>query len=93
MAETYREEHDLLRPSTCSAAIDLLQASPAELQQALKDRHAVELDGAWRTVEKAYMEGLLETALFLSVQQGWSHAALPQQALVEELQANGYDAR
>jgi len=70
-----------------------LQASPAELQQALTDRHAVELDGAWRTVDKSYMESLLETALFLAIQQGWSYTALPQQDLVEGLQANGHDAR
>jgi len=59
----------------------------------LQDRRAVELDGAWRTVDKAYMEGLLETALFLAVQQGWSCTALPQQDLIEGLQANGHDAR
>lgn len=70
-----------------------VQASPAELQQALSDRHAVELDGAWRTVDKSYMESLLETALFLAIQQGWSYKALPQQDLVEGLQANGHDAR
>ncbi|KAL0050702.1 hypothetical protein WJX82_005403 [Trebouxia sp. C0006] len=70
-----------------------VQASPAELQQALTDRHAVELDGAWRTVDKSYMESLLETALFLAIQQGWSYTALPQQDLVEGLQANGHDAR
>jgi len=70
-----------------------LQASPAELQQALTDRHAVELDGAWRTVDKTYMDSLLETALFLAIQQGWSTTALPQQDLIEGLQANGHDAR
>ena len=70
-----------------------MQASPEELRQALQDRHAVELDYAWRIVDKAYMEGLLETALFLAVQQGWSHDALPQQDLVEGLKANGHDAR
>ena len=91
--ETYRREHNLPKPLTDSPASKHLQASRAELHQALKERHAIELDGAWRTVEKVYMEGLLETARFLSVQQGWSHAALPQQDLVEGLQANGYDAR
>ncbi|DBA72212.1 TPA: hypothetical protein ACH3X2_010607 [Trebouxia sp. C0005] len=70
-----------------------VQASPAELQQALTDRHAVELDGAWRTVDKSYMESLLETALFLAIQQGWSYTALSQQDLIEGLQANGHDAR
>lgn len=70
-----------------------MQASPAELRQALQERHAFQLDGAWRTVDKAYMESLLETALFLSVQQGWSHAALPEADLVEGLKANGHDAR
>lgn len=70
-----------------------MQASPAEVRQALQERHAVELDGAWRTVDKAYMHSLLETALFLSVQQGWSHDALPQADLLEGLQANGHDAR
>ena len=39
------------------------------------------------------MESLLETALFLAIQQGWSYKALPQQDLVEGLQANGHDAR
>ncbi|DBB04781.1 TPA: hypothetical protein ACH3X3_010078 [Trebouxia sp. C0006] len=65
------------------------KASPAELQQALTDRHAVELDGAWRTVDKSYMKSLLETALFLAIQLGWSYTALSQQ----DLQANGRDAR
>lgn len=70
-----------------------MQASPAELKQALQARHVVELDGVWRSVDKAYMESLLETALFLAVQQGWSHTALPQTDLVEGLKANGHDAR
>ena len=70
-----------------------MQASPAELHQALKDRQAIELDGCWRKVDKAYMEGLLETALFLAVQQGWSWTALPQQDLVDGLQSNGHDPR
>ena len=70
-----------------------MQASPAELQQALLDRQAVELDGCWRMVDKAYIESLLETALFLAVQQGWSWTALPQQDLVDGLQANGHDPR
>lgn len=71
----------------------MTQASPAEMKQALQERHAVELNGVWRTVDKAYMHSLLETALFLSVQQGWSHDALPQADLLEGLQANGHDAR
>ena len=70
-----------------------MQASPAELQQALLDRQAVELDGCWRTVDKAYMESLLETALFLAVQQGWSWTALPQQDLIDGLHSNGHDPR
>ena len=69
------------------------QASPAELKQALEARHALELNGVWRTVDKGYMESLLETALFLAVQQGWSHTALPQEDLVEGLVVNGHDAR
>ena len=69
------------------------QASPEELQQALKERHALEIAGVWRTVDKKYMESLLETALFLAVQQGWSHTALPEQDLREGLQANGHDNR
>ena len=76
--------------STCECKV---QASPAELRQALQERYAIELDGAWRSVDKAYMESLLETALFLAVQQGWSHTALPQTDLVEGLRANGHDAR
>ena len=59
----------------------------------MKDRQALEIDSAWRIVDKAYLEGLLETALFLAVQQGWSHTALPQEDLVAGLQANGHDAR
>ena len=73
--------------------VHMMQASPAEVKQALQERHAVELDGAWRTVDRAYMHSLLETALFLSVQQGWSLAALPQADLAEGLQTNGHDAR
>ena len=76
--------------SICDCTV---QASPAELRQALQDRHAIELDGAWRSVDKPYMESLLETALFLAVQQGWSHTALSQTDLVEGLEANGHDAR
>lgn len=78
---------------TFDELVNQVQASPAEVRQALQERHAVELDGAWRTVDKAYMHSLLETALFLSVQQGWSHDALPQADLLEGLQANGHDAR
>ena len=73
--------------------VHMMQASPTEVKQALQERHAVELDGAWRTVDRAYMHSLLETALFLSVQQGWSLAALPQADLAEGLQTNGHDAR
>lgn len=76
-----------------STYIGTVQASPAELRQALQEMHAIQLDGAWRSVDKAYMESLLETALFLAVQQGWSHTALPQADLVEGLKANGHDAR
>lgn len=39
------------------------------------------------------MEGLLETALFLAVQQGWSWTALPQQDLVDGLHTSGHDPR
>lgn len=59
----------------------------------MRDRDAIELEGCWRKVDAAYMGTLLETALFLAVQQGWSWSALPQQGLVEGLQTHGHDPR
>lgn len=79
---------------TFEQLLDRVQASPMELQQALQQRHALEVDGSWRAVRPSYLATVTELLLLTAVQQGWPLNAIPEQQMAEALQADvGYDPR
>lgn len=66
------------------------QASAAELRSALRQRGAVELDGAWRLVSRAYLGTLLDMLLLSAAQHGWELSAIPVADACSVMEADGF---
>ncbi|GAB4813586.1 hypothetical protein N2152v2_000632 [Parachlorella kessleri] len=74
--------------------LERVQASSEELDQALRERHALCLDGRYCSVDSEYLGTLLEMLLLTAVQHGWAgDFVIPARAAGEALKSSGYDPR
>ncbi len=69
-----------------------MQASAAELEVALQQRGALELDGCWRVVSAVLLEDTLEVLLLTAAQHGWG-TCIPVADAGQAMQADGFDPR
>ncbi|CAK0780439.1 hypothetical protein CVIRNUC_005054 [Coccomyxa viridis] len=79
-------------PMTFDELLSVTQASAAELQVALQQRGALELDGCWRVMSAAMLGDTLEVLLLTSAQHGWG-ACIPLPQACEAMSADGFDPR
>jgi sister chromatid cohesion protein DCC1 len=73
------------RPYAFSELFELVQCSEAELQQALADMGAFEIDGKFRVFEKAYLTRLIDQILSIVVGEKMDPQKFQSIALVEKL--------
>lgn len=73
-------------------AVDLSQASAAELQAALQQRGAWEVDSCWRVMSAALLGDTLEVLLLTAAQHGWG-TSIPISEACAAMSADGFDPR
>lgn len=69
-----------------------MQASAAELEVALQQRGALELDGCWRVMSAALLGDTLEVLLLTAAQNGWG-SCIPVTDAGQAMDADGFDPR
>ena len=70
-----------------------MQASAAELLQALQERSAVDFDGRWQLIDEEYMGTLLEIIILTAQQNDWSLNSIPEDEAMDALVDGSNDAR
>ncbi|KAF5837168.1 hypothetical protein DUNSADRAFT_4788 [Dunaliella salina] len=73
--------------------VQLVQASPQEIQEELKAMGAVEIDGFWRRVDPGYLGELLEIIISSAQQHGYPLTAIPCSPVADTLSPEGYEPR
>ena len=69
-----------------------LQASAAELEVALQERGALDVDGCWRVMSEALLADTLEVLLLTAAQHGWGSCISLAEA-GQAMSADGFDPR
>ena len=68
------------------------QASARELEVALQERGALEIDGCWRVMSGALLGDTLEVLLLTAVQHGWG-SCIPVAEAGQVMSSDGFDPR
>ena len=69
-----------------------LQASARELEVALQERGALEVDGCWRVMSAALLGDTLEVLLLTAAQHGWG-SCIPVAEAGQAMSSDGFDPR
>ena len=75
---------------TWEELLEVVQASPVELEAALEEKGAMCLAGKWRGVDSEYLGTLVELILLTAVEKGWSLSAVPAKEAGEALAPHGF---
>lgn len=75
---------------TWDELLEIVQASPDELGNALEKCGAICIDGRWRSIDPTFLGTLLEIILLTIVEKGWSTDRIPCAELSTSLEETGY---
>lgn len=70
-----------------------MQASPDELEAALAERCAVNIDRRWQLVDEDLMATLLEVIVLTAQENEWQLDGMPEDEAMDALVDSTYDAR
>jgi sister chromatid cohesion protein DCC1 len=73
---------------TTEELLDLVQASPVELQQALDNFNAFQYEGKWRVLSEEAMATIVDDIVFVCQAHGWSLDSVPVDELLRGISSD-----